>query len=176
MFDALRYGAIGLGAILAVLAYRLLRREQEQPEPRKPVLVATFVYMAFSLILFGAGFALELLRVGTFVHEPALNASADRSGRRGQSDVRNRSSEISAASPEDDLSAVDVTGDWDFQVVASAGVDNSGRRFEINQPPSSFRISIRQQSERVTGRYTWASDNSCARGSISGTRRGNHVE
>jgi hypothetical protein len=56
----LAYGAIGLGCILAVLAYFLLRREQDQQKPRKQILTSVYVFMAFSLVLTCLGFGAEL--------------------------------------------------------------------------------------------------------------------
>ena len=44
-------GAIGLGFLLAVLAYRLLTNEQEKKTPSQGILRAIYVYMAFSLAL-----------------------------------------------------------------------------------------------------------------------------
>ena len=61
-YNLLSYGAIGLGCILAVLAYFLLRNEQDKPEPRKQILKSIYVYMAFSLVLIAFGFGAELYR------------------------------------------------------------------------------------------------------------------
>jgi hypothetical protein len=58
----LSYGAIGLGLALAILAYLLLRTEQQVARPRKPIMTAIYVFMAFSLALSAAGFASEYLR------------------------------------------------------------------------------------------------------------------
>jgi hypothetical protein len=60
-YKLLSYGAIGLGCILAVLAYMLLRKEQDQTNPRKQVLSSIYVYMVFSLILTIVGFLAEYL-------------------------------------------------------------------------------------------------------------------
>lgn len=53
--EILRYGIIGLGAILAFLAYSLLIQEQRKPKPRRQILTATYIFMAFSLLLIGLG-------------------------------------------------------------------------------------------------------------------------
>lgn len=57
--EVLRYGAIGLGFLLAFLTYLLLRREQANEQPRRQFLTPIYVFMAFSLVLCGAGFTLE---------------------------------------------------------------------------------------------------------------------
>lgn len=60
--EFLAYGAIGLGLALAILAYRLLSKEQERPgSARAPVLRAIYVFMAFSLVLVGGGLVKEYL-------------------------------------------------------------------------------------------------------------------
>ena len=60
LFVALKYGAIGLGAILAVLAYCLLGKEQEVTRPRRQVFIAIYGFMIFSLALVVGGLATEL--------------------------------------------------------------------------------------------------------------------
>ncbi len=55
----LGYGAIGLGCILAVLAYLLLRSEQRVQEPRPRILTSIYVFMAFSLVMTTLGFLSE---------------------------------------------------------------------------------------------------------------------
>jgi hypothetical protein len=63
MANYLAYGAIGLGLALAVLAYRLLSKEQERPgAARGPLLRATYVFMAFALALAAGGFVSEYLK------------------------------------------------------------------------------------------------------------------
>jgi hypothetical protein len=59
----LAYGAIGLGLALAVLAYRLLSKEQQRTgQPRAPLLNAIYVFMGFTLLLAAGGFAGEYLK------------------------------------------------------------------------------------------------------------------
>ena len=58
-FKILSYGAIGLGCILAYLAYQLLRNEQAIKQPRQRILTSIYVFMAFSLALSTIGFATE---------------------------------------------------------------------------------------------------------------------
>lgn len=62
LYNILSYGAIGLGCILAVLAYFLLTKEQEQAKPRKQILTSIYIFMGFSLILGLTGFVTEHLR------------------------------------------------------------------------------------------------------------------
>jgi hypothetical protein len=61
----LSYGAIGLGCILAILAFFLLRKEQDREAPRRAMLTSVYVFMAFSLALALAGFVSEQLRYST---------------------------------------------------------------------------------------------------------------
>jgi hypothetical protein len=60
-YKLLSYGAIGLGCILAVLSFFLLRKEQDKPQPRQVMLHAIKMYMAFSLFLTVVGFVAEYL-------------------------------------------------------------------------------------------------------------------
>lgn len=59
LFELLSYGAIGLGCILAVLAYFLLKNEQEQETIRQNMLTAIYVFMGFSTLLVLMGFVTE---------------------------------------------------------------------------------------------------------------------
>lgn len=54
--DILQYGVIGLGFLLAVLAYRLLSSEQRVKIPRKKMLYSIYVFMLFSVTLCVIGF------------------------------------------------------------------------------------------------------------------------
>jgi hypothetical protein len=63
MVNFLAYGAIGLGLALAILAYRLLAKEQQRDAPvRRPILTAIYVFMGFALVLAAGGFASEYLK------------------------------------------------------------------------------------------------------------------
>ena len=53
--EILRLGAIGLSLLLAVMAFFLLRGEQAKPEPRENMLIATYVFMGFTLVLLAGG-------------------------------------------------------------------------------------------------------------------------
>jgi len=58
----LSYGVIGLGFLLALLAYFLLLREQHAKEPRESILAAINRFMIFSLVLAGLGLTSEVAR------------------------------------------------------------------------------------------------------------------
>ncbi|MEJ2122546.1 MAG: hypothetical protein P8Z76_17965, partial [Alphaproteobacteria bacterium] len=57
--NILNYGAIGLGFLLAFLAYRLIAKEQKHESPRKTLLRAVYVFMLFSVTLTVMGFTSE---------------------------------------------------------------------------------------------------------------------
>ena len=76
----LRYGAIGLGLALSVLAFLLLRTEQKQAKPRRQILTAVYVFMSFSLLLSVGGFVSEYVRSQSTADQSAiegLNAKVD---------------------------------------------------------------------------------------------------
>src|SRR5260370_25909522 len=50
-FKILSYGVLGLGFLLALLAYRLLTKEQGREFVRSEILRAIYVFMVFSLLL-----------------------------------------------------------------------------------------------------------------------------
>ncbi len=51
----LAYGVIGLGFLLALLAYLLLLREQHATKPRESMLAAIDKFMIFAVVLAGLG-------------------------------------------------------------------------------------------------------------------------
>jgi hypothetical protein len=51
----LRLGVIGLGFILALMAFVLLTREQKKSEPHTKIIHALYFFMAFSVVLCGVG-------------------------------------------------------------------------------------------------------------------------
>ena len=53
--DALKYGFIGLGAVLAILSYFLITKEQKKAKPSKQILGAVYVFMFFSVLLMVLG-------------------------------------------------------------------------------------------------------------------------
>ncbi|WP_263358636.1 hypothetical protein [Acidicapsa ligni] len=59
----LSYGAIGLGFLLAFLAYRLLSDEgKREPYPRKEMVRAIYAFMVFAFLLSFLGFSSELAK------------------------------------------------------------------------------------------------------------------
>ncbi len=61
-YEILSLGSIGLGFLLAVMAFRLLTQEQRLRDPRPSILRSTYSFMGFSLILCGMGFTGEIWR------------------------------------------------------------------------------------------------------------------
>lgn len=59
VYRILSYGAIGLGFILAFLAFQLLRKEQDKERPRRQMLTSVYLFMLFSLALSAIGFLTE---------------------------------------------------------------------------------------------------------------------
>jgi hypothetical protein len=53
--DILRIGVIGLGFLLALLAYKLLSNKGNKQEPRQSIINATYVFMVFSIACLGIG-------------------------------------------------------------------------------------------------------------------------
>jgi hypothetical protein len=49
--SVLRLGAVGLGFLLAFLAFRVLTGEQRREQPRGAMLAAAYVFMVFSLLI-----------------------------------------------------------------------------------------------------------------------------
>jgi hypothetical protein len=49
--EILQIGVIGLGFLLAVLAYNLLTKEQKQNTPRSDILKSIYIFMSFSVVL-----------------------------------------------------------------------------------------------------------------------------
>jgi hypothetical protein len=62
LLDALRYGVIGLSAILAILAYVLLSSEQKRDKPRENILSSIKLFMLFSALLTLVGFGSEAIK------------------------------------------------------------------------------------------------------------------
>ena len=59
IYDILGYGVIGLGFLLAALAYKLLSEEQKK-EPRPSIIKAIYTFMVFSVVLCIIGFAAQV--------------------------------------------------------------------------------------------------------------------
>jgi len=62
IIEILSFGIIGLGFLLAFMAYRLLALEQNRARTRGNMLRAVYFFMAFSIVLSIIGFASEILR------------------------------------------------------------------------------------------------------------------
>jgi hypothetical protein len=76
--DILRLGAIGLGFLLALMAYRLLAKEQAKEVPREAILLATRSYMLFAIVLVVVAAIAELIKPMTTTtaisdNKPAFN-------------------------------------------------------------------------------------------------------
>jgi len=63
IIDILRLGAIGLGFLLAVLAYRLLQKEQAITAPRESILNLIKTYMFFSAFLVITSSITEIIKI-----------------------------------------------------------------------------------------------------------------
>jgi hypothetical protein len=61
VFKILSYGVLGLGFLLALLAYRLLTQEQEKPTERPAMLRSIYIFMVFSLLLCRVGIIGQLI-------------------------------------------------------------------------------------------------------------------
>lgn len=73
----LTYGAIGLGLALAILAYRLLSKEQSLAKPRREMFRPIYVFMLFSTVLFLTGFVLEFIKADPGKLAAALKEKAE---------------------------------------------------------------------------------------------------
>ncbi|MCB0283624.1 MAG: hypothetical protein KDF60_13650 [Calditrichaeota bacterium] len=71
VYDILGYGVIGLGFLLAVLAFRLLSAEQKR-DPRQEIIRAIYIFMVFSVVLCIIGFAAQV-----FDNHEATNSGQD---------------------------------------------------------------------------------------------------
>jgi hypothetical protein len=60
IFDALKYGTIGLSAILTLFSYLLLSKEQGKPDPRPHILTEIRIFMAFALVSLSVGMFSQL--------------------------------------------------------------------------------------------------------------------
>jgi hypothetical protein len=71
----LSYGAIGLGFLLAFLAYLLLSHEQKVPKPRQAIIRAIYSFMLFSFVLAMLGFVTELMKNRQSTETPLPNTT-----------------------------------------------------------------------------------------------------
>jgi chromosome segregation ATPase len=75
--QVLSYGVIGLGFLLALLAYYLLHKEHGRQRPNKSILKSVYVFMAFSIVLVIAGLSAELLKHAEVIQLSELKQQAD---------------------------------------------------------------------------------------------------
>lgn len=59
----LQIGVIGLGFLLAVLAYHLLTKEQKQDKPRSEILKSVYIFMFFSVVLCVVGIVSQVFDI-----------------------------------------------------------------------------------------------------------------
>jgi uncharacterized FlaG/YvyC family protein len=71
-YDILKLGVIGLGFLLALLAYRLLRAEQKRDTSRPAIIRSIYVFMGFSLLLCIVGFFSEFAKDSASTDETTL--------------------------------------------------------------------------------------------------------
>jgi hypothetical protein len=102
--SVLSYGAIGLGFLLALLAYRLLLREQAQKEPRPPILRAVYYFEVFCIVLVILGALLQFSNSNS----KAIAASMSEENNRLRAEIRNIVTEISTAFPDADKLSMSV--------------------------------------------------------------------
>jgi len=65
-FDIVRilsFGVVGLGFLLAIMAYNLLRKEQKRETPHASVLKSISQFMSFSIVMAALGLGSELIRI-----------------------------------------------------------------------------------------------------------------
>jgi hypothetical protein len=60
--ETLKYGIIGFGAIMGILAFLLLTREQKKEIPNQKILNSIYIYMAFAIILLFIGILSDTLK------------------------------------------------------------------------------------------------------------------
>lgn len=68
-----------------------------------------------------------------------------------------------------------LSGAWDFQLVASASVDKSGRKRSINDQVE-IRINLIENNGLISGQYVWGTKNSCTSARISGKQLGESID
>lgn len=69
--QVLQVGVIGLGFLLALMAYRLLSQEMMRDESRPSIMRAIYVFMCFSIVLCGIGVASQFLPSNTTNESPS---------------------------------------------------------------------------------------------------------
>lgn len=98
-YEILGYGVIGLGFLLALFSYRLLSIEQKKISPRKIMLNAINIFMAFAIIMCVVGVFGEFVRNNSDLigyHESSKNGISVQliSARPGNTNIGNSNSSI----------------------------------------------------------------------------------
>ncbi|CAB1057287.1 hypothetical protein D1BOALGB6SA_2026 [Olavius sp. associated proteobacterium Delta 1] len=71
--NILGYGVIGLGFLLAFMAYNLLRKEQSKEQPSRNILRSIYFFMGFSLLVISIGVLSEFIKSNTMRHSKISN-------------------------------------------------------------------------------------------------------
>ena len=78
----LQIGVIGLGFLLAVLAYHLLTKEQKQDTPRSDILKSIYVFMSFSVVLCVIGIVSQVIDMNKESHPlPSTSSPLETKGK-----------------------------------------------------------------------------------------------
>lgn len=70
----LKLGFVGIGFLLAGLAFLLLKAEQSKDSPRPNMITPIYVFMGFSLVLAGAALFLQTQETGSAISEAKVIA------------------------------------------------------------------------------------------------------
>ncbi|PIA71561.1 hypothetical protein [Pseudomonas sediminis] len=133
----LSYGVIGLGFLLALLAYFLLLQEQHTKEPRESILAAINRFMIFSLVLAGLGLTSEVVR-SFFNQKPTPDPGAVVNFDDYLADLRN--SYAHASRPESfKRGTLTVLGQGILRFNLPSGTCK--RYLAVAQPPSEIDLS-----------------------------------
>lgn len=68
VLEILKIGTIGLGFLLALMAFNLIKKEQEKPKPSNTILRSAKGFMIFSIILMGLGVLSEFIKTKPSLH------------------------------------------------------------------------------------------------------------
>jgi hypothetical protein len=68
VLEILKIGAIGLGFLLALMSYNLIKKEQEKPKPSNTILRSAKGFMIFSIILMLLGIISEFIKTKPNLH------------------------------------------------------------------------------------------------------------
>jgi hypothetical protein len=180
LISALRYGAIGLGCILAVLSYILLRKEQDRDAHRPQTVTAIYIYMLFSFLLAAAGFAAEYLKNEQEAVREASQLKRQLQEAKDQIAAKDELLKSVAVAtiveqPSGPAGSQPVAGEWEFSISSSAGVNSDGLKREMTDE-ITIRLALQQSGRTITGKYLWATGRACARANVTGAVVGSAVE